>query len=480
MSSWSGTTRRLVVAFGALVLLFALASFSALAGLEQINAGLDAMREREAGVRLSLELATAVRDQYAHQAHTIIIGNETHLAFYRAASEHVRELAARVLAHCESADERSFVADIERGSRDLDQLFAEQIVPAVLSGRMADVQHEHARAQQIVSLIQERTDRLVGSFDAAITAFRQRVGGLERRTFLFTVAFLLAAPVLAALVVFTIGRSIARPVSLLQQGAARLAKGDLTTRIDLDTPDEFGALARQFNAMTAALGERERQLVESEKLAGIGRLAAGVAHEINNPLGVMLGYTRLLKKTAAGALADDLQIIEDETMRCQQIVEGLLDLSRPLVASPTPVDLRALCDEVKERLGATAQFREVDLVVTGSGCARGSAGKLRQVVLNLMKNAAEAAGPTGHVRVEVRAAGDRVEVEIQDSGPGISEAVQARLFEPFFTTKPTGTGLGLAVSRAIVRAFGGDVEARSIATGASFLLRLQRAGEEKV
>ena len=125
-----------------------------------------------------------------------------------------------------------------------------------------------------------------------------------------------------------LGRSIARPMAKLEAGAKRIAKGDLDTRIAIETPDEFGRLARAFNAMTDALKVHQEKLVQSEKLAGIGRLAAGVAHEINNPLGVILGYVRVLQKKAEGALADDLKVIEEEAVRCQEIVEGLLDLSR--------------------------------------------------------------------------------------------------------------------------------------------------------
>jgi len=475
MRAWSGTTRRLVAAFGAIVLLFALASYSALTGLEQIRVGLAMMREHDAAVRLSLELASAVRDQYAHQAHTIILGNSTHMGFYHEASAHVRVLVEGVRDHCATAEQRGWLIDIDDGSRELDRLFAEQIMPAVMAGQSAVVQRDHASALALVSLIQARTDSLVQSFDTAILAFQKRVGELEDRTFAWTVFFLVGAPLLAALVVLYLGRSIARPLTLLQQGALRLASGDLTTRIEMTRQDEFGALARQFNAMTAALREHERKLVESEKLAGIGRLAAGVAHEINNPLGVILGYVRILAKTAAPPLALDLKVIEDETLRCQEIVEGLLDLSRPLAASREPIDLRALCEEIRALLLATPQLRGVRIALVGEGQCRGVVGRVRQVLRNLIKNAAEAAGEGGAVTVEIRTVADFTLVAVSDNGPGFDETARDRLFEPFYTTKADGTGLGLAVSRAIAHAFGGDIEAASTPNGARFVLRLPSA-----
>jgi signal transduction histidine kinase len=226
--------------------------------------------------------------------------------------------------------------------------------------------------------------------------------------------------------------------------------------------------------MTAALKEHQDKLVQSEKLAGIGRLAAGVAHEINNPLAVILGYARLLHRKANGAAAADLHVIEEETLRAKLIVDGLLDLSRPLTIEPEPIDVRALCDEAVARLRETRLLENVEVSVSGQGSIEGHPQKLRQVVLNLVKNAAEAAGPGGRVEVVVQgAAGGGARVMVRDSGPGLSHDARAKLFEPFYTTKDTGTGLGLAVSQGIVHAHGGEIEAEaSPRGGAQFTVRL--------
>jgi signal transduction histidine kinase len=290
---------------------------------------------------------------------------------------------------------------------------------------------------------------------------------------------LVGAPILAGVVAFTIGRSIARPLGRLREGASRLAAGDLDARIEIDSPDEFGDLARQWNGMTSALKDHQEKLVETEKLAGIGRLAAGVAHEINNPLGVILGYARLLRKRVDGVAQDDLRVIEEETLRCKEIVEGLLDLSRPLQAARERIDLRDVCDEVVARLGEARLLEGVAVAVQGSGLAEGHPSKVRQIVSNLVRNAAESAGPGGSVAVAVREDAAGVSVEVSDDGPGIDATARARLFEPFFTTKPQGTGLGLAVSRALARAHGGEVEAASLpGAGARFTFRLPRVAVE--
>ncbi len=476
MRSWSGTARRLAVAFGVLIAVYGATSAFALMGLAEIREGLRQTGQEAEGMRLALELASAVRDQYAHQAHTIIIGDMSHLGFYGDAEKRVLELTRQVRGHVEGAEELAWVDDIESASAELDRIFRERIVPAVVAGRRADVQAEHARAQLVVTRIQDRSERLVERFEGAIGRYQAHVGAVERRAFRLGLVFLLGAPLLALGVGIYLVRSVARPVARLQTGAERIAGGDLSTRIEVDTPDEFGALARQFNAMTGALREHQEKLVQSEKLAGIGRLAAGVAHEINNPLGVILGYARLLGKDATGALADDLRVIEQETLRCQEIVDGLLDLSRPMKQPGAPVDLREMADEVVSRLAEAHQLDGVHVSVDGGATVDGQGKKLRQVLLNLVKNAIEAAGGGGRVEVRIGRSQGGVELSVSDSGPGIPATARHRLFEPFFTTKPGGTGLGLAVSQAIARAHGGTIEAGAApGGGARFTLRLPAA-----
>jgi signal transduction histidine kinase len=476
MPRWSGTGRRLFAAFGLLIVAYAVASLFVLAALREIHGGLHRTKESAESVRLALELASAVRDQYAHQAHTIILGDGSHLGFYEQAEARVRELTRAVRRRAPTGEEAAWLDDIERATDDLDRIFRERIVPAVLSGQRADVQAEHGRAQLLVTLIQDRTAMLVGRFEAAIEDVQAHVNALEHRALLWALLFLGGAPLVAVAVGVYTGRSVARPVAVLREGAARLAAGDLHTAIDIRSPDEFGALARQFNAMTRALRENQERLVQSEKLAGIGRLAAGVAHEINNPLGVILGYARLLHRRADPAAAADLAIIEDETLRCKEIVEGLLDLSRPLTAARQRVDLRELCDDVAARLAESKVLDGVALEVKGAAAALGHPQKLRQILLNLVKNAVEAAGAGGRVAVTLAERAGEAAVSVADTGPGIEPATRDRLFEPFFTTKPRGTGLGLAVSQAIAHAHGGALEAGAApGGGALFTLRLPSA-----
>jgi signal transduction histidine kinase len=472
----SGTARKLLFAFGALVVMFAMTSWLTLAGLGRIRRAMDHTKDDQECIRLTLELASAVRDQYAHQAHTIIIGNTSHLPLYAQAQRRVLEVTRAVRTRMETPDELGWMDDIERASAQLDAIFRERIVPAVVRHDTAYVQAEHARAQFLVSDIQGYTDKLVERCQRRIAAARAEAAAFERRTYHGTLAVLIGAPLLALAVTLYVTRSVTVPMARLRVGAERIGKGDLDTHIEATSRDEFGALAAQFNAMAVALKEHQAKLVQSEKLAGIGRLAAGVAHEINNPLGVILGYAKLLRKRADGGLAEDLGVIEEEALRCKEIVEGLLDLSRPLQAGGEQIDLRATSEAVIARLWGVKMFDgSIAVHVEGAAVAEGHPSRIRQVLANLIRNAAEAAGHGGSVRVALSEVDGEARVEVSDTGPGLSGRVLEHLFEPFFTTKDRGTGLGLPVSRAIARAHGGDISATNAeGGGALFTLRLPR------
>ncbi len=476
----SGTTRKLLLAFGALVALFAAASIFALGRLADIHDGTHTLREGGIRVRDALELSTAVRDEYAHLAHTIILGNASHERFHTEARERVVAALQRVSGQPLDAEERAWVDDIAEQADALDRLYREWLVPAVLRKDQGEVTRAHGRALELVARIQQRADGLVQRFDSSIGSFEEHVGAVEHTSFLWALLFLGGATLFAAGVGVYIGNSVARPVARLSEGAARLAQGDLHTRIPEEGGGELGRLAAQFNRMTEALRQNQEQLVQHEKLAGIGRLAAGVAHEINNPLGVILGYVRLLKRKSEGALAEDLEVVEQEAVRCQEIVEGLLDLSRPGKVAVEPVSLREVCDEVVARLREATRLGTVDVAVEGDARAWAQPQRVRQVLLNLVKNAAEAAGSGGRVQVRIEGREDGgASVAVSDSGPGVKAEDRPRLFEPFFTTKASGTGLGLAVSQAIAHAHGGRIEADAGPLGgARFTLHLPPAAED--
>ena len=295
-------------------------------------------------------------------------------------------------------------------------------------------------------------------------------------------------------------RSVMRPLNRLAGGVRTLAAGRFNQRLDPRGPGEFVALARDFNSMAAQLDElyheleakvaaKSRQLVRSERLASVGYLAAGVAHEINNPLGIITGYAELsIKELQKTQSADDptlgaLRVICEEAYRCKDITQKLLSLATPGAEARRPVSLAAIARDVVSMLTGLKQYRDKQLVIEHDdpdACiVLASEGEMKQVLLNLVLNALDAvASATGRVRVEVRQRDGQVELSVADNGRGMSPQTLERIFEPFFTDKrgarQPGTGLGLSITHAIVESHGGQILAQSPGAnqGATFTVTL--------
>jgi two-component system NtrC family sensor kinase len=344
----------------------------------------------------------------------------------------------------------------------------------------------------------------------------QRSAG--RQLVVTTVLLLLAT---ASVVWILVRRLVQEPVSRLREGARRVAAGELGTRIEVAGEHELSRLAQAFNSMTedlaGARGELEgwsrrleetvaqkttelqrtqRQVLHMEKMASLGKLAATVAHELNNPLSGILTYARLVERElekqslpspVAEELKAHLRVIERECTRSGNVVRNLLLFARHGVGEKAEVDL----DDVLERSFALVRHhlemhgvrlrteRELE-----STTIWGDAGQLEQALVALCVNAVEAIVESGdgegELSVSTRegASGDVI-LEVTDTGVGIPREIQAQIFEPFFSTKTeqSGVGLGLAVVYGIVRGHGGQIEVESSpGRGATFRLRLPRGG----
>ena len=231
----------------------------------------------------------------------------------------------------------------------------------------------------------------------------------------------------------------------------------------------------------------QAKILQSEKLAAIGQLAAGVMHEINNPLATISACVAAIEgRLPPGSGADEyLQIIEKEVDRCSRIVDGLLDFSRPKAAARTTVDLNALVEETLFLLKHHRQFKRLrvvrELAVEAPRIA-GNGEQLIQVLMALMLNAVDAMEHGGVLTVRTRVGAgrpDEVVVEVQDTGVGIARDEQDKIFEPFYTTKPPGrgTGLGLSICYGIVQDHGGRIEVDSApGRGSLFAVHLPAAG----
>lgn len=289
---------------------------------------------------------------------------------------------------------------------------------------------------------------------------------------------------LAVLTAYLISRQLLHPIHELLLGTRHVMEGDMGYRVDVGQKDETGELARSFNAMAEEIqGHRERlekmvqakteelkqaqdSLLRSEKLASIGLLASGVAHELNNPLTSILMNANLLMEEAGdrSALYPELKRISDDTLRCKRIIDDLRDFSRRHELQIHRTDLNKV---VIDTLGFVAhQLKHQGIKVTNDLDSRipliaCDPDRIKQVLTNVLVNAIQAMPQGGSLVVRTVLRDRFAEIAVGDAGPGIPEEIRGRIFDPFFTTKPEGTGLGLSIAYRIVEEHGGKIEVDS-------------------
>jgi two-component system NtrC family sensor kinase len=359
--------------------------------------------------------------------------------------------------------------------------------------------------------IKDVTGRIIGILYVG-TLERPYLDTANRVLLTFTVIAGLSVVFLLVMLFFLTTR-ITRPLQRMVVATQEIAKGDLSHKVHVTSRDEIGALACSFNQMTDHLHEANEKLldwgrtlerkveertgelrdiqshlIQSEKLASIGKLAAGIAHEVNNPLGAILIYSHLiLEDTPEGQPHhENLKKIVKETTRCKDIVTGLLDFARPKEPQRRPTNIHDLLDRCLAFTERQALFQNIRVEkVYPPGLPRivVDADQLQQVFMNIIFNAAEAMDGIGTLtlRTFYDSARDEVAVVIADTGRGIKDEDKKRLFEPFFTTKDVGkgTGLGLAISYGIIQKHHGTIEVHSEAgRGAAFTIRLPRRMSE--
>jgi two-component system NtrC family sensor kinase len=335
-------------------------------------------------------------------------------------------------------------------------------------------------------------------------------------------AFWLTTLIIADVMIFVVfggylvRRLVIRPLSEIVAAAEAIAEGDLARRAPATGSVELARLATSLNRMTTRLLEEQAMVVRAEKMASVGRLAAGIAHEIGNPLGAINGYTHIVRRRLrATGLEDELDAIERETARIDRIVRGLLDYARPRRATPESIDIEECVDRVATMLRDQGALKQVEVrveIAPGVPELSGDRHELEQALVNLLLNAVDATHGTGVVTIaargdsllslredamlrkddppsvlverernpRVRAWLHRVgeparilTVTVADSGPGVAPEEAERIFDPFYTTKAPGrgTGLGLAIVARIVDNLGGVVWVRRAREGgAAFVM----------
>jgi two-component system NtrC family sensor kinase len=360
--------------------------------------------------------------------------------------------------------------------------------------------HTHPAQRSVIGVI---------DLGLSLEAIDREAARLRQLTIGATAATMVA---IAGLVTLFTQRRVGRPVKRLVMATRRIASGDLQHPVPVESDDELGVLASSFNEMeqslarmradrlklldsleqqveerTAALKQAQARLVQSEKLSSLGRLAASVAHEINNPLAGILTYAKLLIRTLEPDAAGDpdraraikhLQLVQRETERCTAIVRNLLDFARERPLTLVDLTVNAVLDEALALVANQARLQSIALEKDfgATRLVHADFGQLRQAFINIIINACDAMPQGGRLVVATADAPDAVVVRITDTGTGIPPDVLSKVLDPFFTTKDKGTGLGLSVVYGIVERLGGALTIDStVGTGTTVQIRLPAA-----
>jgi two-component system NtrC family sensor kinase len=360
--------------------------------------------------------------------------------------------------------------------------------------------HSHPAEQQVLGVIDA---------NLSLAGVDAEGAGQQRHLVVVTILAVILVSLVSGLYIWLV---VHKPVRELMIGTRRVAGGDLQYRLPVRSDDELGELAAEFNRMTADLAAAHQEitgwaktleerverktleletahktLLAHEKMASIGKLAATVAHEVNNPLFGVLTYARLTSRKLAGCgipdqdkreMVDQLEIIQRESQRCGDIMRNLLTFARQAPSHREPNDVNVLIGRAVVLVKHKLDLQQIGLAqnlapqLPAVSC---DAGQIQQVVLILAVNAAEAMRNGGRLEIATRLADGMVEIRIRDDGPGIDPENLSRIFEPFFTTKEDQlrTGLGLAVAKSIVEQHGGEIVVQSTkGEGTEFVVAL--------
>jgi two-component system NtrC family sensor kinase len=400
--------------------------------------------------------------------------------------------------------ERETVGEIEKSLETIGERLRSQ-------NWITDSLDKESLAEEVYHL-GELTDRLPSYLQKNMEAFRNEVRGQYRAL----IGLTWTATVLTGLMLVMLVRLgymwMFKPLRILIAGSRRVAGGDFDHRIHLDTHDEVAELAMAMNEMTwrfqqirddldLQVKQRTKEVVRSEQLASVGFLAAGVSHEINNPLASIAWCAESLESRLYDILNDTeiepdqeeevnvlriyLRRIQDEAFRCKGITEKLLDFSRMGDIEKQDTDLRELVEVVIDMVKHLGKYRRknIEFHCDSLVVVPVNSQEIKQVVLNLITNALDSLDEDGTVWVELQSHRGRAELTVRDDGCGMTQEVLKHLFEPFFTRRRggEGTGLGLSITYRIVSDHGGEIEAYSDGSmkGSTFKVTLPLSRHEK-
>lgn len=352
-----------------------------------------------------------------------------------------------------------------------------------------------------------RDEKVVGTAGLLLSLAPEKAR-LNRTRQLLISYFVLDFILLLGLGSFVLSRIVVNPINRLLTATEKITGGQYGQRLHMSGSSELVRLASAFNKMASALGAKDLQVSEqmaaltqanrdlcqareetlrTEKMASIGLLAAGMAHEIGTPLAAIMGYAELTagEQLDNTAIQDYARRISDECSRIDRIVRGLLDFSRQRAQSGEDADVRATVISTVDLMEQQGVFKQLTLhSEISDGLLRASCDQhqLQQVIINLLLNSRDATPSGGTITIRVGRENSFIRLDIIDSGTGISDMSMKHIFDPFFTTKPPGkgTGLGLAISARIIEGFGGRISAaNNVGGGSCFTVLLPVSHDEQ-
>ena len=460
-TGWS-VRRHLVISFAALATLGTILCGVLVILVWRVNGSLDEVEENAAATEQALALSLSVREQYIHETHTILEGNTTHVhhhdAWVARATEQARDLEARL-----PEEEAARARRVAQMSRDLDELFAERIVPAAIDSNAEEVRVAHREAERLAGRSQTESARLVEALEDRVAAIHAQTLSVSRIGVGLAATGTVALTLIAVLLFGRLRRSLLDPLRALAAEAQRVAGGGTTQPVPGPAATEVATVIASFEEMSEQLDERGQWLVRVERMAALGELGHAVGDAIQRPCTVMRERATELRDAPHFApMREELEIVLEEVSACDRIVDDLLAWAATPRVERREVQIAELAQTAIARFRATEHATRVQVEAEiEPATLELDEVRIRQVLSNLLRNAAQASPLGGVIAVRGEADGDRYRVVIRDHGAGIPDASLQRIFEPFYSLRSGGSGLGLAVCHGLVSAHGGRISARA-------------------
>lgn len=492
-----GSLQRRVKVVGALAALVLLAGIMVLLTISRLARSrlAEATESFVEEQRIADQITRGVMRQFALASTFPAISDQAAREAFLESGEEVHGEVRRYLFRDLSPDERLQLEEIREAHQHFEVLAA-QSAELYARGAVAEANTSLVAMTNLASVFLDALDRFLALRQNDLAVLQRSQERIFRGLFLAGGAMAVCVLLASSLFAWELNRRVARPLAELSSVTERVAAGELDARVPPGHDDEFRALADSFNHMAETLQERERELtealahvqatqaelVQSEKLGAIGRMSAGFAHELNNPLTSVLGYAELLderlvdsERLGAREARELVDPILREASRARALVRSFLQVARRPESALVPVSVREALDVVVSLRAYAFQQEGAELRVESMPDCHVLAEPqmLQSTFLNLANNALDVLASQGHGLVVIRGSitdDDELEVVVEDDGPGFSEP--DRVLEPFYTTKPVGlgTGLGLALAHQSMESFGGRIRAENRSDGGARLV----------